>query len=673
MLEYPLARTRHLLPPIAPSSRILMTLPPTRFRYSLSSLRYGWIVASCLVAAFINPSVLTAQSAYPPIEYTLDFSDAINHYVSVTMTTELVDRETDLMMAVWTPGSYLVREYPRHIDRIDARDAEGRELECTKTRKNRWRVRTLDEPGQVTLRYRVYCDELSVRTNYVDRSYAVLNGAATFITIPERRKSEHRIRIELPDRWKRSAASMRTIDGDINHYTAESFDEVVDSPIVAGNVDVYPFEVAGVDHYLVNVNDRAEWDGEKATADLAKLVDAHHRVWQSVPYDRYYFINVIAGGGGGLEHDNCCLMLTGSRTMRDERSYLRWLSLASHEFFHTWNVRRLRPKALVEYDYENEVYTPSLWIAEGITSYYEDLLLVRAGLMDADDFLSTMGRQIRSVQSSEGRKVQSLRDSSYDAWIKFYRPAGNSDDTQISYYTKGAVVGLLLDARIRAASDNRGSLDDALRTLYKRHANGVGFTPEDFRAICSDVAGERLDDWFVSAVDSTDELDYQELADVYGLVVGEILPSNAPEEDKDDTPRRRREVHWIGVGESGSPASKAGISELDELIAINDQRIENDLESRLQEFEPGDPLKMLIARDGQIVEVLLTVGVRPRQPVWNLSTWDDANKEQESVRDNWLREYPEDPADEESDTEADAEGESEPDTESTTVNDNIKR
>lgn len=605
--------------------------------------RPGLAVSLVCLAALVCPANANAwqDPALCPVRYTVDFSDTVNHYITVRMTALPTGPVTTLMMPVWTPGSYLVREYAKHVDRIAAKSASGEPLTITKISKNRWEVSTPAQNEDFSVEYRVYCNELSVRTNLVDRGMAVLNGAATFITFPERLAAEHHVTLELPKRWTRSASSMKTADGDAATYIATSFDELVDSPIVAGNIELFPFEVGGVPHFLVNVNDRGDWDGERAADDLSKLVLAHQRMWGCVPYDRYYFINVISdGGGGGLEHDNSTLMLAGRYTMRDERSYTGWLSLSSHEFFHTWNVRRLRPKELVRYDYESEVYTPNLWVAEGFTTYYEDLLLSRAGLIEAPTLVSAVGGQIRSLQTSPGRLVQSLRDSSHDAWIKFYRPSDNSDATEISYYNKGAVVGLLLDTRIRVATSGAASLDEVLRRLYQRHSGPVGYTYPDFVSICNEVAGTDLTEWLERAVNSTEELDYQELADWFGLQVGEILPAGAsPPASTSD--KEERQVRWIGVGESGSPASKAGLSTSDELIAINDMRIEDNLSSMLQEFEVGDPIKLLIAREGKLQEVLLTIGARPKPVNWAVRIYRRSTDEQKRNLEAWLA-WPED-------------------------------
>ncbi|MFT7629762.1 MAG: putative metalloprotease with PDZ domain [Mariniblastus sp.] len=455
-----------------------------------------------------------------PIRYRVDMTDSKNHYLTITATVPAEGDTTELMMAVWTPGSYLVREYARNIDSMEATD-RGKPLAFEKSRKNRWLVQTKGLKS-FTLKYRLYCNEMSVRTNWVGNEYAMVNGAPTFLTVPGKLDRPHVIQLKLPRSWTRSATSLHAT-GDTPHtFQAQDFDELVDSPIVAGNINVYPFSVGGVEHQLVNVGESGQWNGTKAATDLKKVVQAHQDMWGTVPYDRYLFLNMIVEAGGGLEHDNSTVLMTSRWSFRDPGRYKSWLSLASHEFFHTWNVRRLRPKSLVKYDYENEVYTNGLWIAEGVTSYYQDLALVRAGITSKSEFLSGLSRDVEGLQRTEGRKKQSLKDSSYDAWIKFYRPDENSSNTSISYYAKGAVVAFLLDAKIRKLTDGEKSLDDLMRTMFAKYSDS-GFTSEDFRATASKIAGEDLSDWFASAIDSTDELDYSDIE-----AIGVVVPNQDP-------------------------------------------------------------------------------------------------------------------------------------------------
>jgi predicted metalloprotease with PDZ domain len=465
------------------------------------------------------------------LRYTVDLEDAKNHYLTIKVVVPVDSDTTELMMAVWTPGSYLVREYARNIDAMTVTSGK-RELEFEKIRKNRWLVNT-EGIKSFEVSYRLYCNEMSVRTNWVGKQFAMINGAPAFITVPDRLDEPHEVQLLLPRNWTRSATSLKSMGDQPHRFVAENFDELVDSPIVAGNVSVYPFVVGGIEHQLVNVGESGYWDGTKAATDLKKIVEAHQEMWGVVPYDRYMFINMIVESGGGLEHDNSSVLMTSRWSFRDRSRYKSWLSLASHEFFHTWNIRRLRPKSLITYDYENEVYTDSLWIAEGITSYYEDLALVRAGLLSRSEFLSRLSGDVEGVQRTGGRKLQSLKDSSYDAWIKYYRPDENSSNTRISYYSKGAVAAFLLDAKIRKLTKGEKSLDDLMRKLFADYVT-TGYTTDEFRAAASELAGEDLSDWFASVIDSTDELDYSDIE-----AIGVVAPNKkSATTDKKETDKK---------------------------------------------------------------------------------------------------------------------------------------
>jgi predicted metalloprotease with PDZ domain len=616
------------------------------------------------------------------LHYTLDLADAKNHYATVTLDAMATGDTTELMMPVWTPGSYLVREFARHIDTMTVEASDGTELPFRKTRKNRWVV---DTPGvdRLQVSYRLYCNELSVRTNWVGRQFAVINGASTFITVPSQIGEPHRVELKLPEGWTRSATSLLG-EGDRPHaYRAADYDELVDSPLVAGRINVYPFQVGGIEHQLVNIGESGYWDGSQAANDLKKVVKEHQRMWGSVPYDRYLFLNVIAERGGGLEHDNSTLIMSSRWSFRDKKRYNDWLSLVSHEFFHAWNIRRLRPRSLIEYDYENEVYTENLWIAEGITSYYEDLALIRAGLFSEKEFLDRLSKNIENTQKANGRAVQSLRQSSYDTWIKFYRPDENSANTRISYYSKGAVVAFLLDAKIRKLTDGRKSLDDVMRQMFAEFAES-GYTTDDFRKTANRVAGDDLTAWFKRAIDQTDELDFSDL-EAIGLQFSEEVDEDEEHElaesavngenetatdeeeqdlddkdeptsgemtgaptDKDDDHVAKKEKAWLGVHTSdnggrltisrvtsNSPATAAGLNPGDEIIAINDFRIRNSLDGRLKQFEIGDEVNLLIARRGRLLEITVEIGIQPKQ-TWKLKRIAEPTAEQQAQWQAWL-------------------------------------
>src|SRR5262245_43861770 len=369
-----------------------------------------------------------------PIRYTVSFPAPHTHYVEVSASVPTAGRSSvELMMAVWTPGSYLIREYERHVESVTALGPEGRELAVDKTAKNRWKVTTGGAPV-VTLKYRVYGREMSVRTNWIESGFALLNGAPTFLTLVDGAPRPHEITIIPADGWTISSTGLRECS-EPHRYCAPDYDTLVDSPILVGNPAVYDFDVEGVKHTLVNEGEAGVFDGDRAARDVEAIVREHLRMWGSLPYDKYVLLNVITEAGGGLEHRNSAVVMTTRFATRTRKAYIGWLELVSHELFHVWNVKRLRPIELGPFDYEQETHTRSLWVVEGITEYYGHLLLHRAGLTTREEFLEALSDKINVLQTTPGRLVQSAALASFDAWIKLYRPDENTPNTSISYYT----------------------------------------------------------------------------------------------------------------------------------------------------------------------------------------------------------------------------------------------
>ncbi len=402
--------------------------------------------------------------AADPITYTLRFPDAPRHYVDVEASFPAAgQKRIELMMAVWTPGSYLVREYARHVEGLEVVQPSGVAAPI-KTRKNRWAI---DTGGRRTGRRAL--PGLRPRDDGPDELDRVaLRAAAGPCHLPHARRQDSTARTR--SRWTcQPAGHARCPDcprlsGRPHTFEAADYDTLVDGPIVAGDLDVYEFTRSGKPHYLVNVNEGGSWDGARAIGDVERIVAEHEKLWGSLPYDKYVFVNMITEASGGLEHRNSSVLMTSRWAMGTRQAYVGWLNLVSHEFFHVWNVKRLRPAALGPFDYENENYTPSLWVSEGFTSYYGDLLVRRAGLSSDAEFFGALSSDIRGLETTPGRLVQPVTQSSYDAWIKQYRPDENSANTSVSYYAKGQVIAVLLDARIRLATNGQRSLDDVMRT-----------------------------------------------------------------------------------------------------------------------------------------------------------------------------------------------------------------
>ncbi|MEO1523881.1 MAG: hypothetical protein AAFX06_00515 [Planctomycetota bacterium] len=600
-------------------------------------VRASLLTAACF--CFMTAPAIASESS--AVSYTVDLAQAANHYVTVTMEAKADSDTTEVMMPVWTPGSYLIREYARHIDHMSVTNAEGDAIPYRKSRKNRWKIEA--EEGQTyRVRYRLYCNEVSVRTNFTNHYFAVLNGAPTFVTPLNSMDQPHEIELILPEGWRRSASSL--VSHQPHQFSAANFDELVDSPIVAGQLELFPFEVNGVPHQLVQIGDGASyWDGTKAASDLRRIVAEQAELWGQIPYDRYLFLNVIGEGRGGLEHDRNCLMLTSRFAYRDSKTYEDWLSLASHELFHAWNVRRLRPAPLRTYDYERETYTDSLWVAEGITSYYEDIFLARAGLIDEKAFLKRFSSSISRVEKSNGRLVQSLRDASFDTWIKFYRPDENSSNTRVSYYSKGAVVALLLDAEIQKATEGAKSLQDVLRRLYDEKLE-TGYTEAEFRDAASAIARKNLDEWFANTVDSTKPLEYETMLQWYGLNFGKEGETEEKKEGEAKDAKPQDSKPWLGVTlqdatvsklQEDSPAFDAGFNTGDEMLAINGFRLRTPLATHLKQFRVGDKIEVLLDRKGELITRIATLEAEPSQS-WELQLLKEPSDEQSQHRARWL-------------------------------------
>src|SRR5215216_1062634 len=486
------------------------------------------IVVPLIVAAAQTPVDISFTVAMPrPHTHLFDISVAIKRAVNGP-------QEERLVMPVWTPGSYMVREFARHVQDFAAADAAGQPLKWEKTNKNTWRIAT-NGAREWRATYRVYANELSVRTSELNSSHAFWNNANLLMYLVGFLKSPSTVRVIAPDVWK-VATGLPAVPGQKNTFRAEDFDILYDSPFEASNFKTLVFNVKGVPHRIV-IDGAGNYDPDRMRRDVQKIVETQVELMGGeIPYRDYTFIlHLRQNAGGGLEHLNSTALgyprfgfqiRSGDRatsaapntTDTPERDYRGFLGLVSHEFFHLWNVKRIRPDVLGPFDYTQENYTKVLWVAEGITDYYADLFLRRAGLITESEFLGATARSIQSLQNTPGRLVQSVEESSFDAWVKFYRQDENSVNSQISYYEKGALLGLLLDLEIRKRSGGAKSLDDVLRYLYaeffKKNRN---YGPVDFQKACELMAGGSLEEFFNKFVRGTEELNYNAALEAAGL------------------------------------------------------------------------------------------------------------------------------------------------------------
>jgi predicted metalloprotease with PDZ domain len=502
----------------------------------------------------------------------------------------------DLKMPVWTPGSYLVREYGRHLQDFAA-FADHEPLSWHKVSKNHWQVEKGDR-SEVTIHYRVFANELTVRTNHLDATHGYFNGAALFFRIPGWENFPMQIRvIPAKDQWQ-VTTSLPTFAETVNTFLAADFDTLVDSPFEVGCHQLYNFEVLGKPHELA-VWGKGNFQPEQMIADCQKIIEVESQMFGGLPYDRYvFFLHLLQQGFGGLEHKNSCSLIYQKFGFRTVDKYEPFLQLVSHEFFHLWNVKRIRPLGLEVFDYDQENYTPSLWFCEGTTSYYDLIIPLRAGIYNTKAYLNYLSKEITRYLMTPGRKVQPLSESSFDAWIKLYRPDANSGNSQISYYIKGEMVSLLLDLLIRVHHGNQLSLDDVMRQMWEKFGKDeVGYTPEQLEGVIESVAGMDLGDFFKRYLHGLEDLSFNQYLQPFGLQLVEEKNEEPYLGVRINTENGREIIKFV---EAGSPAQFAGIDAGDELLAIDGIRVGNQLNERLKDYQENDSIQVTVFHQDEL-------------------------------------------------------------------------
>jgi predicted metalloprotease with PDZ domain len=573
-------------------------------------------------------------------------------------STYALHQET-LVMPVWQPGSYLIREFERHVQDFSVTDAAGRSLAWEKINKNSWRI-TSAGSQEWRATYRVYANELSVRTSELNSDHAFWNNTNLLMYLDDHLKYPATLKVIPPANWK-VATGLPPIPDQPNTFRADNFDVLYDSPVEVSDFKVLSFTVKGVPHRIV-IDGEGNYDPERMRVDVQKIVETEVELMGGeVPYHDYTFIlHLRSNAGGGLEHLNSTALgyprfgfnikaTTGSTsaapfaTQQTERDYAGFLSLVSHEFFHLWNVKRIRPDALGPFDYTKENYTKLLWVAEGITDYYAEIALRRAGLVSDQDYLAARARAIQELQETPGRLVQSPEEASFDSWIKYYRQDENAVNSQVSYYDKGAILGLLLDLEIRKKSAGAKSLDDVMRYLYveffKKNRN---YTPQDFQKTCELMAGASLEQFFSRYVRAREELDYDSALNAAGLHLD-------PQGESDRADQQAR-PGFLGAdlaqqGErlmvtrvyAGSPAYEQGLNAGDQIVAFNNMRVTKEFVlARLAEKKPGDTARLAIFRFDDLRVLDLKLGAR-NAGKYRIIPVAQPTDEQKKIYQGWLR------------------------------------
>ncbi len=561
--------------------------------------------------------------------------------VVFSATGPLAD-EVDVRLPVWSPGSYLVREYARHVQDLVVTSPDGKPLPFEKTTKNTWRVRRASDGFRFAFRY--FANELSVQSPHLDDTHGFLHTPALCPFVDGYLASPCDITI-VPEPGWRVATGLSPIRGRANAFRARDYDELADSPIECGPFQQASFVAGGRRHRIV-VSGGGEFDLRTLTRDTRRIVEEELKFWQGdPPYKDYTFIcHVYPGARGGLEHRNSTVVAMDSHTFRPYAKYVEnVLSLIAHEYFHTWNVKRIRPASLGPFDYSQENYTRLLWVFEGITSYYDTLLVRRAGLATPAAYFKHVATNIGKLLQTPGRLRQSLADASFDTWIKFYRQNEHSPNVLVSYYNKGELVAMLLDLYVRDRTDGKVSLDDIMRSLWSRHeSDGAGIDEQGFERVAAEVSGLDLRAFFRKAVHSASELDFGKAFEPFGLNLVTKAKGSDDDNGEGRTPflgidtETRNGLVALKTVMDGSPADRAGLSPGDVVVAINGFRVASDsLKNRLRQFEPGRKVEVTFFRRDRLQSTV--VQIRDAFEVeYSVEPVQGASARARRLRDAWL-------------------------------------
>ncbi len=600
------------------------------------------------------------EGAREAVEYTIVPTDPGAHLYEVTVTVASPDPGGQVFsMPAWIPGSYMIRDYARHVVSLEA-TADGRPVAVEKLDKTTWRCAPAD--SALTLRYLVYAWDLSVRGAHLDTTHAYFNGPCVFLAAEGKEDCPVRLEVlppngEVRGEW-RLATSMRRLSGDDYHFgsfEADDYDELIDHPFEIGELDIGEFAVDGIPH-VIAVRGARRFDLDRVCRDIAQVCAEHHRLLGAPEdLDRYVFLlHAMGEGYGGLEHRwSSSLVCKRAELPRPgetdiDDGYRRFLGLVSHEYFHLWNVKRMKPAVFTPYDLRAESHTGLLWVFEGITSYYDDLALVRSGIIDAASYLELLGQTITRVWRTPGRRVQSLEASSFDAWTKLYQQDENGPNSIISYYTKGALVALALDLTLRT---NTGgcNLDVVMRECWRLFGEtGEGMPERGIEAIAAELSGLELDEFFERYVRGTEDPPLADLLARVGVGFHLRPATGAGDEGGKPANGKSRPAPWLGgrlskdgeravlgVVLADSPLQRAGAAAGDELVAIDGLKITPaTLPTLLKSYGIGDTAELHVFRRDQLLALPVTLAVPPADTCY--LTLDDADQSALGHRQGWL-------------------------------------
>ncbi|MHA3054095.1 M61 family peptidase [Acinetobacter sp. ANC 4633] len=506
------------------------------------------------------------------LHYQIEFDDYQQHLIHVTLRF-VANPTQELWLPTWIPGSYLIREFAKHIESVKAYDEAGRELKISKFEKNKWRLFNTDHE-LITVEYDVYAYDLSVRGSYVDQTRFYVNPACVCLSLKDQEEAECELEVFLPDEFKHftvatGLASKSLVKG---RYTlkADNYMQLIDSPFELADQTRFSFEAEGIQHEFV-ISGKHSTNVERLQADVQKICQTEIQLFGSAPFKNYVFMTMATGNSyGGLEHPNSTSLITprddlpkANELQEPSEDYQRFLGLCSHEYFHSWLVKYIRPENFVNYDLHKESYTSLLWIFEGFTSYYDDLILLRSGVISQASYLKLLKTQIDRYLQNPGREVQSVAESSFDTWIKFYRPNENSNNAGTSYYNKGCLVALCLDLGLRLRGS---SLDALVRKLYENAQKGIQVSERSIFDLCEELTGHSWLEQINHLIYTTDELPLDQLFPEFGI---EYQVKNDKTQPFGLKIADKPEGVMIQQARRDGAGAKAGLSANDVIVAID--------------------------------------------------------------------------------------------------------
>lgn len=568
------------------------------------------------------------------IHHELSMPEPQTHYFHVQATLKDFEQEKlTVVLPTWAPGSYLIREFSKHLNLVRAKNQDGNSLQIKKISKNKWEI-IKDKEDEVIINYEVYAFELTVRTSFLDLTHGYLNGSNVFM-FPEGYKDlGGKLTVYPYKEFKKIATALPVLSEGVAKdngvvFTFEDYDHLADSPIEIGNHEEFEFMAAGIKH-RVAMYGTGNYSIDVLKEDMAKVVEATTAVFGQNPVKEYLFIIHNSDvGSGGLEHKNSTT-LNVNRWTYEGQKYLGFLSLVAHEYFHLWLVKRIRPIELGPFDYSQENYTDLLWVMEGFTSYYDELILRRAGFYTEQEYVNKLQGTINYVENTIGTRVQPVAHSSFDAWIKAYRPNENSRNTTISYYSKGHIVCAVLDAMIIKEHKGKKSMDDFLQLLYKKYYEelGRGFKTEEFEKDLSEFVGQDLTSFFDKYVYGTEVIDFTTYYAPIGVTVEKSEQKTPSFGVSTSMDAGRLMVKGVSAG---SQAEKAGISPNDEIIAFNGFRVDqSSFSDYMSALATGDNFVLIISRNEELMVINAEMGESTR-------IYFDFTLSDDKLANYWLR------------------------------------